>query len=235
MKKEKELGEQESFFIKEKEFYLLLAGKGIKKWFGLASDQKGISADIPDKKTLYQTLANLYQKDYVDWGKDTVDMKGPIANLLDILTKAKGCILFEKENREEIQSYYFSADKIVLIEKSRREPEMLELTGYQMEQFWNHFCKEEFFPQYEELSSEEVSLDFSEEEMEKKAEFTLMDIHTGIQIEKMEIKEAGIATFLFWERGDERKRMSYNREWFFKQIRRWLLMERDKENKHDFS
>lgn len=218
-----ELG-NESYYITEKEFYLLLAGKGIKHWYGLLDNQK-LLMQMDSKEDMYQILASLYQKEYVEWKNDIVKIMEPMASIMDALQKAHYCMVARKyEKTEKNMSYYFTSKNGILIEKSLRDDAAFRLTNLSKQELMNHIWEMFALPLENLMIEKDDSMTIeSEEEMQKKVSFTLINVHSGIQIEAFSIMEAGLFNYILYECGREKDLFFYEKEWCSNRFNTWMI------------
>lgn len=213
---------QESFYIDENEFYLLLAGNGVKKWYGLSNDQRDRIIDEGLKEDVYRALTGLYQKGYVDWNEDMVDINDQMIPIVETLKDAQYCMIVEKE--QERKSYYLSFGKVVLVEKSRVQAGKMKLSIFSKEELIDIFLEEAYFPKKEECLDSDCSdpILWNEDDMYHIVSFVLLRADNGREIERIDIKESGLMTFTIWRYGLDREIMIYQKEWCYKKLYQWM-------------
>lgn len=114
----------EIYYLKEMELKLLLAGLGLKEWYGLFSDEAG-TGEVPEGFR-NRILADLYQKELIDWKQGSVAVRQPCAGMLSAMLEKKRCVTIKMPDENlPVRCCYLSADSVVMIQKSQREEKTL--------------------------------------------------------------------------------------------------------------
>ena len=114
----------ESYYIKEDELNVLLAGAGIDSWYGISvSDPAEEEGRSMDESGLNRVLADLYQKNYINWEPDGIRVLEPAASLVTIIKDASGCreLIFDKETVPTIL-IYINEGRCLSLEESPWDP-----------------------------------------------------------------------------------------------------------------
>lgn len=209
----------ETYYIKEKELFLLLAGKGMEHFYGIATCSVKGKMSIPNKEQIHELLAGLYQKNYIEWEDQMVVIKEPINQYVEGIMGASVCMIVEeKEKTKPVSVFYFSKNGIILLESSMQQNEMLRLTSLKEDEFLNVLWELDCFPEEELLLESEEDSDHGWKE---KTEFTLRAVSDGRQIEKLIIREKGIFTQLIRKNEQENIKFSYKKEMCRDIFREW--------------
>lgn len=123
-----------TFYIKEGEFYFLMAALGRTTFFGISSEETGVEKSWDKKEKIYRMLISLYQKGYVDWEGDYIHLCEPVKSIMMCLKESHDMQLIHKE-RGTIACYEVEHG-YVLVEKSPLEKEMLKITALEGEEFF---------------------------------------------------------------------------------------------------
>ena len=203
----------ERYYLGEEEFYLLLAGKGVERWYGMSSDQKGIALDGISAKDIYRILAGLYQKGFVSWDGDSVRLEGIASEMMKILLPSRCCMRLEKPGSGEEIIFYFNGSRAVMLELSRRENRTFRISILTQSDVLDVLKEESVFPE------EQLFYDAGEENPEPPQTddpplATLIFIHPreGRELEKILIRERGIDTFMDIEREMTRRIIRFTPE-----------------------
>ncbi len=115
--------EYESYYLKEAEWKLLLAGIGITAWYGLDS---GGTETEKMKEDVHRILAGLYQKEVIDWENGSVVIRQPFAAMFDSLRKSRFCITIRRwKSGDPVRCCYIGETDVIVTEKSQREEEAI--------------------------------------------------------------------------------------------------------------
>lgn len=120
-----------SYYIREGEFYFLMAALGQKNFYGVSSYEAGMEKDWNQREQIHRILVDLYQKQYVEWQGDQIRIREPMAGLLKKVASAKTALWVEKE--EKIWCGYEVESGYVFVEKGQHEKEMIKLTPVEAE------------------------------------------------------------------------------------------------------
>lgn len=188
----------ETYYIKERELYLLLVGKGIDCWYGIHSNGKENFENIKTKEDVYRVLAGLYQKEYVNWEDEQVVLLEPMNMIVQLFQKAERCIELKKQD-EDITLYYICGENIVSLEKSRWDMGSLRITMMERMDFIHEIWNKDIFSQecIEKIEFFDVNLNLDVDNYDTKAELNLVSIKDGKVISRMIVKEIGIYQYIF--------------------------------------
>lgn len=208
-----------SFYMKEEEFYLLLAGKGVRRWYGLSSDRRESFLRDTSKEAVYGVLAGLYQKGYVDWCEEQVAIAEPMDVILQALKDSAYCVMAEQEG--ERQSYYLSYGKIVLVEESKRQRGRLKLTLLTKEEFLNNLWEEGYLPKREGVTAFDGQEGSRVKKVYDRAILRFLQVEDGRQMERLIIKEMGMEVLVTWEHDFSEEILPYQKDWCEKRLNQW--------------
>lgn len=208
-----------SLLLKEEEWDLLLAGEGAQTWYGIAS-QDGIRS----KTEIYRTLADLYQKGYVDWPEKKVCIKEPVKSMITIAGKAKYCMIVTKES--ESTSYYFFEGKVLKVFRDRRQPKRMCCTLFTKEELLKYLEEEGYLgtkgADLPETENGNIAFLLKEKKyLEEISRFSFVSVGSGKQLESFEIGKAGIFTFISLKNLCEKK-IPYQKEWCIGKLNEWM-------------
>lgn len=203
----------ERYYLGEEEFYLLLAGKGIERWYGMSSDEKGIALSGISAEDIYRILAGLYQKGLVSWEGDSVRLEGVASEMMKILLPSRCCMRLEKPDSGEETIFYFYGNRAVMLELSRRENKTFRISILSQNDVLDVLTEAAVFPE------EQLFYDAEEENSEPPQIndpplATLIFLHPreGRELEKIRIRELGIDTFMDIEREMTRRVVRFTPE-----------------------
>lgn len=151
----------EGYYIKDTELKMLLAGCGVRRWYGLRFTDEG----DPSEKTLTEALASLYKKEYIEWrGDGTVQICETLRQMIKTMAEAGSCVLIRRKERAySVKCCYLSGDCVVMAERSQREEETLRLTLFTRQEWMEWLWKEEVFPEDEPFLKEKQLVEDAEE------------------------------------------------------------------------
>ncbi|MDO5410940.1 MAG: hypothetical protein Q4F21_10905 [Lachnospiraceae bacterium] len=198
----------ESFYLAENELLVLLAGKGVKSWYGLSLGINRYAETEFFEKWLYPVLAKLYQKGYVDWEDGMVAIREPIDSMINGLANAAFCMTAEKAGSQK-KICYFIPQGAVLLEKSQREADMLRLTCLDKEEFLSELWEEGYFPENGVWVGD--------------CRFHFHAVSDGRLVESIKLEEDGLLTWIVLEAAGECRRFSYEEEWCRKKIQSFWM------------
>lgn len=131
----------ELFYIKEIELKLLLAGLGASGWYGIFSEKDVAEQEL--KQNFHQILAELYQKDVINFREDQVSIKKPYSDMFAIMLAQKKCVTFQTRNTEyPKRCCYIDQKGVVVTRKSQREEKTLVMEQMSVRD-WIQFADEE--------------------------------------------------------------------------------------------
>lgn len=146
--------EYESYYIKQEELKILLAGAGITSWYGLWGREEACTAARQNR-----IVTELYRKGFVEFKENSVLVKKPVSTMLSVLTAGKECIVVTPGNPQyPVRCCYFSGDSVVLMEKSQRERDTVCLFLLTRAE-WMQLLESEIGLMEELLPQEDVSCD----------------------------------------------------------------------------
>ncbi len=122
--------ESEIYYLQEIELKLLLAGLGIREWYGLFSMDQKQEAAYGKKAAFHSVLAQLYQKGVVDWEMDTngVSVRQPYARMFSVMLEQKICADIQTgDGTNPVRCCYISNTDVVVMEKGQQETDMLRM------------------------------------------------------------------------------------------------------------
>jgi hypothetical protein len=205
-------GEYESYYIKEEELKMLLAGLGMQQWYGLTSNSRRKQEKEKNKEDIFRLLTSLYQKEYIEWSNEKVEILEPVASLVMILKKAHHCIQIEVSGENDfLLGCYAAPEGIILLEKSQREPDMLRFSQWEETGFVEHLKECGIFPEIETFVGKVI--------------FSLRESHSGLEEARMTIAEEGLYPFLFLWEGFEAEKKEYQQQECEKLLRGWIHRE----------
>ncbi len=109
----------EIYYLKEAEVKLLLAGLGIKRWYGFFSEE---AAGRMPPEAFHRVLAGLYQKGVVAWEQGDALVRQPYARMLAAMLKEKRCITMQVAGcTHPLRCCYIAGPEVVVMQKSQRE------------------------------------------------------------------------------------------------------------------
>lgn len=214
-------GEYESYFIKEEELYLVLAGAGLTSWYGLTADHRRETDEtLVTTEDVNRILASLYQKNFVEWTGGMVNVLEPLSTLTEIIKRSKWCLQIEMPDSDvPLRGCYSYDDKVVMMEKSRWEQEILRFSIWEQESFIQYLWETGVFPE------EEIEEDAQMEGVSEvtKSIVSLREKNTGLENSRMVVTEAGVFPYMsLWE-DFEMKKQPYNRAQCKETLVAWLL------------
>lgn len=205
-------GDYETYYIKEEELKLLLAGIGMTKWYGLSSGRRRGQEKEKSKEELYALLLSLYQKGYIEWKQEGVQLLWPVSQVAEILKKASGCVQVKAGGEEGIlMGLYYATEGFVLLEVSQREPGMLRFSLWEEEELMTHF--------------EEIGLFPEEGAFVEKICFSFRDKETGMEEARLVMEEDEIFTCMTWQEGFETNKKVYQQQECEALLRGWFHKE----------
>ena len=188
----------ESYYITEEEFYFLLAGKGIPRWYGMTSDAREFAPEGLDKEDLYRILGRLYQKGLVSWKGNLVKLEGAASEMMDILLPSRCCMRLEQEESQGHVIFYFHGNRAVMLEMSHTELRTFRMSILLQQEVTDYLIDNEVLPEenpfYDESEEEEAAVEGKNSRTV--ATLTFLHPRMGKEIEKILVKEEGIDTFL---------------------------------------
>lgn len=134
----------ESYYIKDEELHILLAGSGKRSWYGLAQTEP--HDQIKNIADIHTILAGLYQKEYISFEKDKVVILEPMYSMIQILLYAKVCIN-ARSDRNPMRCHYIYKDQVLFVERSQREQNMLRMTMLCCKEWLDLLFQESYFPE----------------------------------------------------------------------------------------
>lgn len=200
----------ESYYIKIREMYLLLAGLDIPCIYGIASDKEG----IPERKEINRVLVEMYQKQIIDWEEDCIVIKQPYTDMIDILSTCQRCIVI-KGLSEKLPVYccYLAQEAVVMTERSQREEGMLCISYMSYEEWL--LCIGEC------LETEGKNIEES-----IKIILEVRDSRNGTDYGKITIIEQGLQTIIIEENAQQEERCLYDREILAEKIENAIASEK---------
>lgn len=229
----------ESYYIKDEELHILLAGIGKKTWYGLA--QTGSSDPIEKTEDIHRILAGLYQKEYITWEMDRVVILEPVYSMLQVLLYAKVCINARiMSERGPLRCHYFYGDQVLFMERSQREQNMLRMTMLCRKDWLKILVQESYFP--ENIWDRDGEMPFCSSVLESEESLLENCMESGIYagFEKVDINSGKVTERLFIREQDfvytlllQKKNLSTCREYscWMEILQHWV----SQEECHDFS
>lgn len=206
----------ESYYITEKEFYLLLAGKGISRWYGLSMDPRGEITQNAKMEDLHRILASLYQKNLVSWNEGRVKMEPFAAEMMKILMVSTCCMHLTVEGTGEQIAFYFQGNMAVMVEISQTDLGSLRVSILSQRDVIEVCQDYSVFPEEDLFFDEEEETDYVEKGTAaiKKASMIFLHPRTGQELEKIDVSEDGIDTLLdIYRAGVHRKTYFSQEKW----------------------
>ncbi len=184
------------FYFKEAELKLLLAGLGVHTWYGIFSEKDSVGRDF--KQKYHQIMAELYQKDVINWKNDQISVKKPYADMISLMLAQKKCVTIESEQEQyPKQCGYIHLENVVVTRKSQREEHTLSLQQMRISQW------------LQSLEEEICSL-----EDRQSLSICCRNSFNGQELEHIKICQKGIRTYLnentFYQKQALRRKME---EW----------------------
>lgn len=212
---------EERFYITEQEFRLLLAGKGLTGWYGFDT---GKGSQFYTKKEIYEVLVSLYHKQYINWENERVQICEPIASIITVLQRADYCITVQtKHNLFFYQSCYIDKDRVVQIEVSQKEKQMLILHLTSVAEWFRYLKEIESLQSEEQWMEEEREIPIMSILQENiDITFILINMQNGVQESRLEIGEAGLRRYVIYQVKKQRQIFAYQQEWCLNRISEWV-------------
>lgn len=208
----------ESIYLKNKELEILLAAKGIEWWFGLASDDENLHADISTKEELFSLLGSLYQKYFIEWDEKKVRIREPVASVLKVVQNSQCCIAISKQS--DRRCCYCYNHKVILFEKPRTDVGAYRISLIDNKEFLDSLWEEEWFPAEDSFfASKDIAFDAK---MEIVSEFKLINCNTGKILETMKLYTQGINALIHLETGNQETLYDYERDRCLIILNRWI-------------
>lgn len=199
--------EFESYYMKEEEVNLLLAGLDVPYIYGIASDT--ISGPLPQEKVNYILIA-LYQKDVIDWEAGNIVVKQPFSDILAVMSESRKCVVISGGSGEyAIRCCYVMEDKVVITEKSQREEGMLSISYFTFQEWITYIDGYAFA---EKMFSDE----------NRKVLLELKNTRTGKESGSIAILETGLHTYLVQKFGLKEEKIPYEKENLKQRLKEWL-------------
>lgn len=206
----------EGYYFLEAEWKLLLASAGITRWYGLCSENPGY---VPDEAECNRILANLYQKDIIDWEDGGIAINRPFSKFFSTLRGSRECITIKGKGEIPVRCCYIGETDVVVTEKSQRERDMLCAFCMAKDEFVCFVLEyAEIYP--EGICREEEGTDFLSGEPELTLE--LRSSTDGKEKERLMLQEHGLQTYLIWEKGGEAGQLCFRRSLLEQYIKGWL-------------
>lgn len=118
----------ESYYLQETELKLLLAGLGLKEWYGLFSEREKTDIIREPEEVRNRILAGMYQKGLVSWKQGSVLIRQPYARILSLMLQKKTCVTMQLTDAGHTVCCCYLADQsVVMVQKSQREKAMLRI------------------------------------------------------------------------------------------------------------
>lgn len=210
--------EFENYYINENALQLMLAGVGLKEWYGFGNGQ----ADrVYTKEEIHKLLIQLYQQEYIDWEEGNIRLKGRLKSAVMIIKNAPACLTIKTGEVERI--CYFSNGKILMLEKGMQDSNKLRFSLWEEESYMKYLWTMNIFPEEEFVESDLG--DWAKDKEEIKAVFTLRKCGTGETIEEMKVSEAGIFTYITVKDRDTKKAVLYCKKHCEDMLLKWFHME----------
>lgn len=115
----------EVYYIKEEALKLLLAGLGLKEWYGLFSERHVVQ---PEREALNGMLAEMYQDGVIAWEGAGAAVRQPYADMLSVMLKNKICVtVHAPDTASAVRCCYLSDMGVVMTQVSQREAGTLKL------------------------------------------------------------------------------------------------------------
>ncbi|MDO4555395.1 MAG: hypothetical protein Q4B70_09650 [Lachnospiraceae bacterium] len=195
----------ECYFIKEEEMAVLLAGAGVKQWYGLTSKGQSTEEKTPQQEDLFRIMNSLYQKNYVDWEGDTINILFPAGEAVTRIKNAVSLIQMEVKEEESKSLAYIADRKVLWLEQSQREPAMLKFSLWEAKDWLENLTeigllpKEE--PETEEWNEnretgEEKDNSISSDDVTERGRMLLLNPDNGQQKAALIIEDQGIDTYM---------------------------------------
>lgn len=212
--------EYESYYLKESEWKLLLAGIGIRAWYGFGSERNETGKTEAD---LHRMLADLYQKHVIDWESGSVVIRQPFSAIFASLQKSRSCITIRKQKGgEPLRCCYIGETDVIVTEKSQREEEVICVFSLSKETFLMFVLEDlEISEGIFEESERENSADGSADG-ENIMSFRLQNSRNGQLNYELILQESGLQTFLVVRKEDTVRRMPYRLSELKECLRKWL-------------
>lgn len=201
----------EGYYIRDTELKMLLAGCGVRRWYGLQSADE----TEPSGKCLTEAMAALYKKEYIDWTRDRkVRIREPLRQMIKTMAEALSCVLIRRKEKDySMKCCYLSGDSVVMAERSQREEETLRLTMFTSQEWTEWLWKEGVFPEEEPFLKESPLPEDAEdlcpyreadryfEEEGVTAVLDLLDAENGSTIERMILRQKGLQNIVSVQQG----------------------------------
>ncbi|HCT91644.1 MAG TPA: hypothetical protein DF613_09755 [Lachnospiraceae bacterium] len=176
-------GEYESYYIREEELLLLLAGQGMTGCcLPAGTDTReaendareteaaaSAESEINSREDVYRILAGLYKKSYIEWEGDAVRLLEPAASLVRLIRDAGWCLQIEGDadnaDGPTVKGCYGAGSRRVLLETSPMETGMLRFSLWKAEDLLEHLWEAGLFP--EETPGPETILADDEDSLTK--------------------------------------------------------------------
>lgn len=227
----------ESYYIKDEELHVLLAGSGKRTWYGLAQTES--HDQIKKISDIHTILAGLYQKEYISFEMDKVVIQEPMYSMIQVLLYAEVCIN-ARSDRIPMRCHYIYKDQVLFVERSQREQNMLRLTMICCKEWLELLFQESYFPEnlwdrvgempsYSEVLESEKTLLECCMESGFYSGFEKVDSNSGKVTERLFVKEQDFVYTLYLQK----KNLSICRECscWREILQQWM----NREECHDFS
>ena len=203
-----------SYYMTEEEFYLLLAGKGIERWYGLTSDARGAQARQMDQREIYRALTSLYQKELVSWKEDKVHLEPFAEEMMGILLHSSCCMRYANPDSGEQMIYYFYGNRAIMLEVSQTQRNTFRVSVCLQADVLERMLDDEIFPEEDCFFDEEeetLSLSVNPDAIIRGS---LLFLHprTGQEMEKITVTEEGIDVFLNIDQAGFVKKVPYRQK-----------------------
>lgn len=213
----------ENHYIKIDELAIILAGKDFSQWYGFLSENLTAQAEKFTKPYIYEQMARLYQKGYVDWEDGMVKVRSPISELIDLAGKADFCIeIINPDDSMYKQIAYLSPQECIIMENDYTRKDTIKFSFWTKEEFLQEISNLSLFPEKDSmilLEGEEPAMGIKTEE---RGRLILRRIKTGSEQATLRIVEEGLYSYIHLQDTFQESIMPYRKELVREILKKWM-------------
>ena len=207
----------ESNYIREAAFMLVLAGIGMKQWYGFESRRK----ESFSQEEVNRMYAYLYQEEMIEIEDGKVRLAGPLNDAISIIVQSPYSMVMKTSTM--IRICYFHEKRLAVFEYGRQDVGKLRFSLWDEASFMEYLKELEIFPEEEFMETDLEGFAYEEEYL--KAEFSIADKKTGEIHDTMKLTEAGIFTFQITKDHGKEKKSLYVKKACEDKLIQWFRLE----------
>lgn len=207
----------ESYYLRDIELQILLAGNGKSRWYGFIQNRKNRDWNI---REVYQALIGLYRKGFITWDEERIVVAEPIQTIAEIVGEADICVISKVLKKDlPTHSFYIHKKRVVLLERGQTQKDSLSLTLLGEEEWMELLFEEGYFPEQAEVQTRRRR---KREEYSAHAMLERVKTENGRATGSIIVEERGLSVILSIREGKTMRDIPCERSACLEILRKWI-------------